>query len=204
MLEEHSAGSSHESGISALFDNKSGNPKLIRRGSAPSRFDGQNFGKLGDLMNTIVAKGVARGDQGARAFQSKCCFRFLGWILAEICIILVTNFQKLPSAGSYRPQRRLIFNISDPKLGDLTKLCFFQRIVTKSNFKKSVMTSLFVTSSPLRVPNDITKITSQSLHFGPPPIKISGYASDRRYSTSQRRRDEPTELLYDWRAIRRY
>jgi len=39
-------------------------------------------------------KGVAREGPGDPGFpQSKCCFRFLGWILAEIClkcIILVT------------------------------------------------------------------------------------------------------------------
>jgi len=41
--------------------------------------------------------------------------------------ILVTNFQKSP--------------IGDMKLGDLTKLWFFKLIVTKSNLKKSGMTS---------------------------------------------------------------
>jgi len=40
------------------------------------------------------------------------------------------------------PQRLLIFNIGDLKFRDLTKLWFFKLIVTKSNFKKSVMTPL--------------------------------------------------------------
>jgi len=45
-------------------------------------------------------KGLVQGrSQGARPPQSKCCFRFLSWILAEMClkyIILITNFQKSP------------------------------------------------------------------------------------------------------------
>jgi len=46
------------------------------------------------------------GPRGPGLPQSKCCFRFLRWILAEIylkCIILVTNFQKSPSAGGSSP-----------------------------------------------------------------------------------------------------
>jgi len=49
-----------------------------------------------------LSKCLARGSPGG----SKCCFRFLGWILAEIClkcIVLVTNFQKSPSAGGSPP-----------------------------------------------------------------------------------------------------
>jgi len=57
------------------------------------------------------------------------------------CIILVTNFQKSPSAGALRPQRPLIFNFGELKLRNLTKLWFFKPIMTKSNFKKSIMTS---------------------------------------------------------------
>jgi len=77
--------------------------------------------------------------------------------------------------GAHRAQRPLIFNIDDLKLGDLTKLWFFKLIVTKSNFKRSVI--IFVTSLPLRQPNDVTKITSQKFSILGPPIKISGYAS---------------------------
>jgi len=52
------------------------------------------------------------------------------------CIILVTNFQKLPSTGgTLRPQRPLIFNFSELKLRNLTKLWFSKLIMTKSNFK---------------------------------------------------------------------
>jgi len=39
------------------------------------------------------------------------------------------------------PQRPLTFDFGDLKLRDLAKLCFFKQIMTKSNFKKSVMTS---------------------------------------------------------------
>jgi len=46
------------------------------------------------------------------------------------------NFSK-----AHRPQRPLIFNIGDLKLRDLTKLWFYKLIATKSNFKKSIMTS---------------------------------------------------------------
>jgi len=57
------------------------------------------------------------------------------------CIILVTNFQKLPSAGSSPPPAPLNRRFGDLKLRDVAKFCFFTLIMTKSNFKKSVMTS---------------------------------------------------------------
>jgi len=59
----------------------------------------------------------------------------------------------------------------------LTKLWVFKLIVTKSNFKKSVNDVIFVMTSPLRQPNDVTKITSQNFSILSPSIKISGYAS---------------------------
>jgi len=53
----------------------------------------------------------------------------------------INKFSKIAQAlGAHHPQCPLIFNIGDLKLGDLTKLWFFKLIVTKSNFKKSVMT----------------------------------------------------------------
>jgi len=58
--------------------------------------------KQKESHKVIPTKGVARGAKVARTCQSKCCFRFLSWILAEMClkcIILITNFQKSPSAG---------------------------------------------------------------------------------------------------------
>jgi len=36
---------------------------------------------------------------------------------------------------------RLIFDFGNVKLCDVVKFCFFKLIMTKSNFKKSVMTS---------------------------------------------------------------
>jgi len=68
------------------------------------------------------------------------------------------KFSKSPSAGGSPPPRPLIFNIGDLKLGDLTKLWFFKLIVTKSNLKKVSYDVIFVTSSSLRQPNDVTKI----------------------------------------------
>jgi len=50
-------------------------------------------------------------------------------------------FKNRQALGAHRSQRPLIFNIGDLKLRDLIKLCFFKLIVTKLNFKKSVMTS---------------------------------------------------------------
>jgi len=47
------------------------------------------------------------------------------------------NFQKSPSA--LRLQRPLIFDSGDLKLRDEAKFCFFELIMMKSNFKKSVM-----------------------------------------------------------------
>jgi len=38
-------------------------------------------------------------------------------------------------------QAILIFDFGDLKFRDVAKFCFFKLIVTKSNFKKSVMTS---------------------------------------------------------------
>jgi len=40
-----------------------------------------------------------------------------------------------------RPQHPFIFNFGDMKLRDVSKFCFFKLIMTKSNFKKSIMTS---------------------------------------------------------------
>jgi len=71
-----------------------------------------------------IYQGRSQGVPGGPRFESKCCFRFLGLILAELClkcIILVTNFQKSPSAEANRPRRALIFNIGDLQLRDLTK-----------------------------------------------------------------------------------
>jgi len=48
------------------------------------------------------------------------------------------KFSKIASAGGPTP---LIFYFIDLKLRDLAKLWFFKLIMTKSNFKKTVMTS---------------------------------------------------------------
>jgi len=69
-------------------------------------------------------KGVARG---ADPPKSKCCFKFLGRILAEIClkcIILVTIFKNRQALGALRPQRPLIVDFGNLKLRDVAKFCF--------------------------------------------------------------------------------
>jgi len=51
------------------------------------------------------------------------------------------KFSKIVKHWGSLPQRLLIFDYGDLKLRDVAKFCFFKLIVTKSNFKKSVMTS---------------------------------------------------------------
>jgi len=61
--------------------------------------------------------------------------------------MLVTNFQTSPSAGGSSHQPPLTFNVIDDL--KLRKLRFFKLIMTKSNFKKSVI-EFFLTSLQLR------------------------------------------------------
>jgi len=51
-------------------------------------------------------------------------------------------------SGALRLQLYLTFDIGDLKLHNLAKLCFFKLIVTKLNFKKSVMYNVIVNTSP--------------------------------------------------------
>jgi len=54
--------------------------------------------------------------------------------------LLITNFQKSPSAGGSPPPAPLTLDFGDLKSRD--ELCFFFRLImTKLNFKKSVMAS---------------------------------------------------------------
>jgi len=50
------------------------------------------------------------------------------------CIILVTNFQKSPSAGGSPPPAPLNLHFGELKLHNLAKLWIFKLILTKSNF----------------------------------------------------------------------
>jgi len=43
--------------------------------------------------------------------------------------------------GLCAPSAQVTSDFGDLKLRDLSNLCFFKRIMTQSNFKKSVMTS---------------------------------------------------------------
>jgi len=64
------------------------------------------------------------------------------------------NFQKSPSAESFSlPHHCLTLNFGNLKFRDLPKLCFFRLIMTKLNFKKSVMTSLLLLRHRKTSPN---------------------------------------------------
>jgi len=107
------------------------------------------------------------GPGGPPPSQSKCCFRFLGWISAEIClkcIILVTNFQNSPSAGGSPLPAPLNLHYWWPEVMWFEQIVVFKLIETKSNFKKSVMTSF-----PLRQPDDVTKQRHNFFPFCPLP-----------------------------------
>jgi len=49
-------------------------------------------------------------------------------------------FKNRRALGAFRSQRPLTYDFGDLKLRDSPKLCSFKLIMTKSNFKKSVMT----------------------------------------------------------------
>jgi len=86
--------------------------------------------------------------------------------------------------GALRPQRPLSFDFGDLKLRDLAKLWFFKLIITKSNFKKSLMTS-FKGSYRYYFTEKRHQITSQFFPFWALPIKISGYASVAHHISQQ-------------------
>jgi len=64
--------------------------------------------------------------------------------------------------------------------------------MTKSNFKKSVITSF-----QWRHRYYVTENVTRSFHFGPLPIKISVHASVYRYAFSKTASNE--RLLVKWR-----
>jgi len=56
--------------------------------------------------------------------------------------MLSNNFSKIAKRWELSAfQRPLIFDFGDLKLRNLAKFCFFKLIMTKSNFKKSIVTS---------------------------------------------------------------
>jgi len=82
------------------------------------------------------------------------------------------------------------FNIGDLKLSDLAKLCVLILIMTKSKFKKSVMTSF-----QWRNHNCVIKVrhqTNVTKFFIFSPFKISGYVSVEDWSTERK-----TTTIYD-------
>jgi len=107
------------------------------------------------------------------------------------CTILVTNFQKSPSAGGSPPPPALL-NLQYwwPEVPWFGQIVVLKLIMTKSNFKNAVMTSFqwrhhhYVTEK--RHQNTATNF----FQFGLLSIKISGYASER--------------LLYFWLKLHFY
>jgi len=66
-----------------------------------------------------------------------------------------------------------------PEVRWFDQIVVFQADGVKIELPKISYDVIFVTSSPLHQPNDVTKITSQKFSIlAPSSIKISGYASD--------------------------
>jgi len=87
-------------------------------------------------------KGVTRG--WAQASQSKCCFRFLGWILAETCLkctILVTNIQKSPSSGGFPSQALRNLQCWWPEVPWFGQIVVFEADYDEIELKNIVMTT---------------------------------------------------------------
>jgi len=59
------------------------------------------------------------------------------------------------------PQSHLTFDFSDLKLRDLAKLCSFQPIMTKLNYKKISYDAIFSDVIVITTPKNVIKITSQ-------------------------------------------
>jgi len=105
--------------------------------------------------------------------QSKCCFKFLGWILAEIylkCIILVTNFQNSPSAGGFLPLAAvpLIFEFCDLKLRNVAKFCFSSRL-WRNRTSKNQLWRHFSDVMAIVSPKNVTKNVTKFFHFASSP-----------------------------------
>jgi len=128
----------------------------------------------------ISYKGVARLPYP----QSKCCFKILGWNLAEIylnCIILVTNFQKSPSSGSSLSLAPLNLQFCWPEVTWGGQILFFQADYDEIELQKISYDVILVTSWPLCHRKTSSKnVTNFSILAPAPSHKICGYASDFR------------------------
>jgi len=77
-------------------------------------------------------------------------------------IILVTNFQKSPSAGGSPPPAPINLRFWWPEVTWFGKIVVCQANYNKSELKKISCDVIFVTSSPLSHRNIVTKVTSQN------------------------------------------
>jgi len=138
--------------------------------------------------------GRSRGGQWARDPQSKCCLSLLrtnnekdldfklnfSWDMPKMHYFrnIFSKIAKQCGISGSAPWPPLTFIAGVLKLRDLDKLWFFNLIMTKSNFKKSVMTSFqwhlhnYVIEK--RHQNNVTRFFHFVPLFG---IKIFGYAS---------------------------
>jgi len=90
---------------------------------------------------------------------------------------LITNFQKSQALETFLPQRLVNLRLWWLEVAWFSQKWFFERIMAKSNFKKTVMTS-FQWRHCYYDTKNVTKLTSHNFSIlGPLPIKISVYAS---------------------------
>jgi len=120
----------------------------------------------------LQAMGVARGPRGSGPLppQSKCYFKFLGWILVEIClkcIILVTNFQKSPSAGGSSPPAplNLRFDMMWPEVTWCGQVLFFKADYNKIERQTNQLWRHFSDVMTIMSPKNVIKSKNTTKFF---------------------------------------
>jgi len=132
-------------------------------------------------------QGRSQGVWGDAPQKSKCCLA--DWILSEIClecIILVTNFQKSPSAGRSPPRAPINLQYWWPECCVIFPNCGFSNWLWQNRTLKNQLWRYFsdvITIMSLKNTNQHNDI--KSFHF-PLPIKID--ATLYHSHTQQRRR----------------
>jgi len=120
----------------------------------------------------VVTPACTRGSQeGPWSLLSKCCLRFLRWILAEMClkcIISLINFQKLPSAEGYPPSEPLNLQFWWAKV--IWPNCGFSSWLWRNRSSKNQLWRHFSDVIVITSPKKVTKITLQnfSILLSPP------------------------------------
>jgi len=108
--------------------------------------------------------------------QSKCCFGFLDYVLAETCLkctILVTNFQKSPSAEGSPPLAPLNLQYWWPEVPWFGQIVVFQADYDEIELQKNSLWRHHHYFAENVIQNNVTNF----IQFAPLLIKISGYAS---------------------------